>query len=66
MIPITLNLLKGLDWVVKGSVAYRQLDSPKVRLGWKPDGTLIIGYGEWPRKVTTLHYLQQIIKLIKI
>ena len=24
----------------------------QARIGWKPDGTLIVGYHEWPKKVT--------------
>ena len=34
----------GDIWVLKG----------ETRIGWKPDGTLIVGYHEWPKKVTDL------------
>ena len=32
------------------------------RLGWKEDGTLIVGYHEHPVKVTTVEQLQEICK----
>ena len=53
------KLLK-LGWVDKGDVLVRY-SSP--RLGWKPDGTLIIGYHEYPKKVYTMEELKQIIEL---
>ena len=45
---ITSELLASLGfkfihdvWVLKG----------ETRVGWKPDGTLIVGYHEWSKKV---------------
>ena len=38
-------------WVLKG----------ETRIGWKPDGTLIVGYHEWPKKVTDLADLVAIL-----
>ena len=49
--------LLSLGWVDKGDVLVRY-SSP--RLGWKPaDGTLIIGYKEWPEKVLTIGQLDE-------
>ena len=54
------ELLK-LGWVDKGDILVRY---SKPRLGWKPaDGTLIVGYHEWPEKVTTIEKLKEIIEL---
>ena len=50
--------LENLGWVEKKGVMVR-FSQP--RLGWKPDGTLIIGYHEWPEKVTDLETLLKII-----
>ena len=53
--------LIALGWVEKGDVLVRY-SSP--RIGWKPkDGTLIIGYFEYPSKVTNLETLKTIIDL---
>lgn len=51
-------LLK-LGWIDKGDVLVRY---SKPRLGWKEDGTLIIGYHEWPEKVRTIEELKIILK----
>jgi hypothetical protein len=49
--------LLSLGWVYKGDVLVRY-GNP--RLGWKPaDGTLIIGYPEWPEKVLTIGQLKE-------
>lgn len=49
--------LLSLGWVDKGDVLVRY-GNP--RLGWKPaDGTLIIGYHEWPEKVLTIGQLNE-------
>ena len=51
--------LLSIGWVDKGDVLVR-FSSP--RIGWKPaDGTLIIGYHEWPEKVMSLERLFEII-----
>lgn len=33
----------------------------QTRIGWKPDGTLIVGYHEWPKKVLDLADLVAIL-----
>ena len=52
--------LLALGWVDKGDVLVRYSNP---RIGWKPDGTLIIGYNEWPTKVNTIEELKKIIEL---
>lgn len=53
--------LLSLGWVDKGDVLVCY-SSP--RLGWKPaDGTLIIGYKEWPEKVWDIKTLNDIVTL---
>lgn len=53
------DILLSLGWVDKGDVLV-QYGTP--RLGWKPaDGTLIIGYHEWPEKVLTIGQLNEIL-----
>lgn len=54
------ELLK-LGWVDKGDVLVRY---SKPRLGWKEDGTLIIGYYEYPNKVTSIDDLNAILALL--
>ena len=47
-------------WVDKGKVIVKY-SIPRV--GWKPeDGTLIIGYREWPDKVHTIAELDAILQ----
>lgn len=46
-------------WVEKSGVMVR-FSNP--RIGWKPDGTLIIGYSEWPEKVHSIEKLEEILK----
>lgn len=53
--------LLSLGWVDKGDVLVRYSNP---RLGWKPaDGTLIVGYFEWPKKVRDIDTIQNILKL---
>lgn len=52
-------LLRG--WVDKGDVLVL-FSHP--RLGWKPDGTLIVGYHEWKEKITTIEKLEEILEWI--
>lgn len=52
------ELLKS-GWVDKGDVMVRY-SSPRV--GWKEDGTLIIGYHEHPEKVYSIKRLKEILK----
>ena len=54
---IKTELLK-LGWIDKGDVLVRYSNP---RLGWKEDGTLIIGYHEYPKKVTSVKQLNTII-----
>lgn len=58
--PILLkDRLLQLGWVDKGDVLVRYSNP---RIGWKPaDGTLIIGYQEWPEKVFTIEKLNEIL-----
>lgn len=52
--------LLELGWVDKGDVLVRYSNP---RIGWKPsDGTLIIGYHEYPKKVYTIEELNKILK----
>ena len=50
--------LLALGWVEKNGVLVRYSNP---RLGWKPDGTLIIGYWEYKEKVTTIDQLNKIL-----
>ena len=34
------------------------------RIGWKTDGTLIVGYYEWPEKVYTIEKLNEILEKV--
>ena len=45
-------------WVERGGVLVR-FSNP--RIGWKPDGTLIVGWHEWPRKVYSVEKLKEIL-----
>lgn len=48
--------LLALGWVDKGDVLVYY---SKPRLGWKLDGTLIIGYHEYPYRVTSVEELEK-------
>lgn len=55
------SYLLAHGFVDKGDILVRY-SSP--RIGWKPeDGTLIVGYYEWPQKVTSIEMLEKIIDL---
>lgn len=55
--------LLNLGWIDKGDVIVRYSDP---RIGWKPsDGTLIIGYYEYPKKVYTIEELNKAIDEIQ-
>lgn len=45
-------------WLFRGGVFVR-FSNP--RLGWKPDGTLIVGYHERKEKVTTIKQMEEIL-----
>ncbi len=55
---ITKELLASVGWVEKNGVMVRYSHP---RLGWKPDGTLIVGYWEWKEKVRTIEELKKIL-----
>lgn len=50
--------LLALGWVEKNGVLVRY---SQPRLGWKPNGTLIIGYWEHKEKVWTIERLLEIL-----
>ena len=59
MSSISDELLRR-GWIRKGDFLVR-FSSP--RIGWKPeDGTLVVGWHEWPRKVNSLEEIDEIIK----
>lgn len=57
----TKQQLLDLGWVDKGDILVRYSNP---RIGWKPsNGTLIIGYREYPKKVNDIETLKTIIEL---
>lgn len=56
---ITREYLFAQGWVERSGIMVR-FSNP--RIGWKPDGTLIVGWHEWPEKVTTIEQLNAILK----
>ena len=55
---ITREYLLAQGWVERSGIMVR-FGNP--RIGWKPDGTLIVGWHEWPEKVTTIEQLNKIL-----
>lgn len=55
---ITYDFLKSIGWVEKSGIMVR---FPNPRIGWKSDGTLIIGYHEYPKKVFDKELLLKLI-----
>ena len=55
---ITKEKLEKLGWVEKNHVMVR-FSNP--RIGWKEDGTLIIGWHEYPEKVFSMEKLSELI-----
>lgn len=51
------ELLK-LGWVEKNGVFVRYSNP---RIGWKEDGTLIVGYHEYPKKIHTTEELNKVL-----
>lgn len=51
--------LLDLGWIRRGDYLVR-FSNP--RIGWKEDGTLVVGYHQWPEKVTTMERLQEILQ----
>ena len=58
---LTKELLASMGWVEKNGVMVRYSHP---RLGWKPDGTFIVGYWEWKEKVLTLEELRGLLEEI--
>ena len=56
---ITKKYLIEQGWIEKAGIMVR-FTNP--RIGWKEDGTLIIGYNEYQEKVTTIEELTKILK----
>lgn len=56
---ITKAILKERGWVEKSGVMVL-FSNP--RMGWKEDGTLIIGYREHPDKVKDIETLNKLIQ----
>ena len=56
----TKQQLLDLGWVDKGDVIVRYSNP---RIGWKLDGTLIIGYRQCPFRVFTIEQLSKVIDL---
>ena len=55
---ITKQLLRTLGWEEHSGFMVR-FTNP--RIGWKEDGTLIIGWHEYPEKVTSMERLNEIL-----
>ena len=55
---ITFEYLRDHGWVEKEGVMIKY---SKPRLGWKADGTLIIGYHEYPKRVLHISELKKIL-----
>lgn len=55
--------LLNLGWIDKGDVLVRYSDP---RIGWKQDGTLIIGYHEYKDKVHTIEELNKALCGIRV
>lgn len=58
---LTKEYLSDRGWLEKGGIMVLY-SSP--RLGWKEDGTLIVGYHQHPQKVTTVEELQEVCQFL--
>lgn len=58
---LTRQYLKELGWKEKNGIMVL-FSNP--RLGWKDNGTLIIGYHEYPFSVTTIEKFNSVLKYI--
>lgn len=56
---ITKSRLLELGWLEKNGVMVR-FSNP--RIGWKEDGTLIVGWHEYPEKVFMMERLNEILE----
>ena len=57
MMQLTKSYLASKGWVERAGI---MVLFSKPRLGWKPDGTMIVGYHELKEKVTTIGELEAI------
>ena len=57
------DYLEKKGWLFRGGVMVR-FSNP--RLGWKSDGTLIVGYHEWPEKVCTVTDLEAVLAKLRL
>lgn len=55
---ITFDYLRSVGWEEKSGIMVR-FSAP--RIGWKKDGTLIIGYHEFPEKIFEIDLLHKLI-----
>lgn len=62
-IRITPSILEKNGWFLKNG--YWTKKGP-VRLSWKEDGTLIVGYFQFPCAVEFVHTLQNILRLLDL
>ena len=60
-IPLTPEILEKNGWFYKNG--YWTKKGP-VRLSWKEDGTLIVGYFQFPCAVEFVHTLQNILRIL--
>ena len=58
---ITFEYLKSAGWFERGGIMVR-FTHP--RIGYKSDGTLIIGYHEYPEKIFNISRLNQILDTV--
>lgn len=59
-LSITPELLLKNGWRKQTELTYyKKLD--KIRLGWQEGGVLIVGWTEWPKKIESVHQLQNIL-----
>ena len=54
----TAKIAECVGWVEKNGVFVRYSNP---RIGWKEDGTLIVGYHEYPEKVHTVDNLYAVL-----
>lgn len=58
---LTREYLLAHGWVDRGGILVRYTTP---RLGWKEDGTLIVGYHQHPERVTTTEKLSELCPYI--
>ena len=60
-IPLTPEILEKSGWFYKNGFWTKK---GPVRLSWKEDGTLIVGYFQFPCAVEFVHTLQNILRIL--